>query len=249
LSGVRSGVKWILLGMGVVMAIAIILAFTSLPFWTWYGMSTRYATIHRPPDVIVVLGGGGMPSESGLMRTWYGSEAANRFRNALVIIALPGDRYDSTSSVMLMRKELLLHGVAAERIILEDSGTNTRAEVLNILKILKVRKSISAEGIAIQQRKAEDCRLLLVSGPEHLYRAVKVFNKAGFRFVDGMPAFESTIEAELGFDKDKLGGRKWVPDIGKNITLRYRFWTQLHYEQTIVREWFALAYYKLNGWI
>ena len=38
-------------------------------------------------------------------------------------------------------------------------------------------------------------------------------------------------------------------DIGNNITLRYQFWTQLHYEELLLREVFALAYYKLKGWI
>jgi hypothetical protein len=82
-----------------------------------------------------------------------------------------------------------------------------------------------------------------------LYRAVLTFKKAGFLKVDGIPAFESAIESDLSFNDARLGGRKWMVGIGESITLRYRFWTQLHYEQLVLREWMAIAYYKLKGWI
>jgi len=91
--------------------------------------------------------------------------------------------------------------------------------------------------------------LLIVTSPEHLRRAVLTFKKAGFLKVDGVPAFEEAIESDLSFTGRRLGGRRWVPDIGNNITLRYQFWTQLHYEVLILREVFALGYYKLQGWI
>ena len=90
---------------GAIFLIAILLAFTSLPFHIWYSHGLVKAGIHRPPDYIVILGGGGMPSESGLMRTWYGAKAANYFPKAKVIIALPGNSQDSLSSINLMKKE------------------------------------------------------------------------------------------------------------------------------------------------
>jgi uncharacterized SAM-binding protein YcdF (DUF218 family) len=91
--------------------------------------------------------------------------------------------------------------------------------------------------------------ILIITSPEHLYRAVLTFRKAGFLLVDGAPAFETAIESELSFDDRLLGGKRWLPPIGKNITARYQFWTQLHYEQLVIREWLAIIYYKLNGWI
>jgi uncharacterized SAM-binding protein YcdF (DUF218 family) len=217
---------------GFVFSLQLILAFTSAPFWIWYNMGTRHAGISRPPDYIVVLGGGGMPSESGLMRCWYAAKAAGYFPHSKVIIALPGDTADSLSSVIGMKNELILRGIAPERIIFEDSGTNTRAQAVNIFNGISKFKS-----------------LLLVTSPEHLARAVSVFKKAGFLKVDGLPAFEEAIEADITYQGKRLGGRRWVPDIGENITVRYQFWTQMHYEILIVREWMATGYYWVKGWI
>jgi len=217
---------------GIMALCLIILAFTSAPFWTWYSLSIKNAGIHRPPEYIVLLGGGGMPSESGLIRCWYAAKAANHFQHARVIIALPGDTTDTKSSVSRMKEELIIRGIACERITFEDSGTNTRAQALQIFRNITGNTSI-----------------LIVTSPDHLRRAVLTFKKAGFIKVDGLPAFETAIESDITFIAGKLGGRKLIPDIGQNITLRYQFWTQLHYEELILRELFALGYYKLKGWI
>ena len=136
-----------------------------------------------------------------------------------------------------MKKELILRGISPERILLEDSGTNTRAEALNVLKIVS----------NIEYRKKSS--ILLVTSPEHLYRAVLTFKKAGFLKVDGVPAFEKSIEADLTFNARKLGARSWVPDVGRNITIRYQFWIQMDYEFLVLRESIALLYYKVQGWI
>ena len=225
--------KYILFFFGCLFLILFIFCLTSAPFWTWYNMSTKHAGIHRPPEFIVVLGGGGMPSESGLMRTWYAARLGNHFFRSKIIIALPGDTVDSLSSVYQMKEELILRGISGKRISFESHGTNTRAQALNIAS----------------SRVTRNASLLIVTSPEHLYRAVLSFRKAGFLLVDGLPAFETAIESELSFDDRLLGGKKWLPAIGKNITVRYQFWTQLHYEQLIIREWLAIVYYKLNGWI
>jgi uncharacterized SAM-binding protein YcdF (DUF218 family) len=226
--------KGILVAFGSLAAVLVILAFTPAPFWTWYRMSMKNAGVNRPPDYLVLLGGGGMPSESGLIRTWYAAKTGNYFNRARIIVALPGDRNDSLSSVNLMKKELNLRGISRERIFLEDSGTNTRAQAVNIFNSSRVTRHSS---------------ILIVTSPVHLYRAVLSFKKAGFIKVDGLPAFEQTIESDITFNAYKLGGRKFIPDVGSNITLRYQFWTQMNYELLILREWAALGYYKLMGWI
>ena len=243
-----------MISLGGIFTLIVVLAFTSGPFWIWYDLSVSKAGVNRPPDYIVVLGGGGMPSESGLMRCWYAAKTANYFTRAKVIIALPGNSCDSLSSINRMKKELVIRGVEPERILLEDSGTNTRAEALNILKIISnIDQRISNvevdhnSTLNVQYSKFKS--LLIVTSPEHLRRAVLTFKKVGFLKVDGVPAFEEAIESDLSFTGRRLGGRRWVPDIGNNITLRYQFWTQLHYEELILREVFALGYYKLQGWI
>jgi uncharacterized SAM-binding protein YcdF (DUF218 family) len=237
---IRRILKYLLFSCGCLFLILLIFCFTPGPFWTWYGMSTKHAGIHRPPDYIVVLGGGGMPSESGLMRTWYAGVIGNHFSRSKIIVALPGDTADSLSSVCLMKDELVLRGISAGRISFEPSGTNTRAQALNIKKIItNIPSSIQHPASSI----------LIITSPEHLYRAVLAFRKAGFLKVDGVPAFETAIESELSFNDRLLGGKKWVPSVGNSITARYQFWSQMRYEQLILREWLALVYYKLNGWI
>jgi len=252
---VRKIAATLLIIAGLFFTVMIIMAFTSAPFWIWYGMGVKKAGIHRPPDYIVVLGGGGMPSESGLMRCWYASRVANHFNRARVIIALPGESKDSLSSVNQMKQEMELRGVAPERILFEDSGTNTRAEALFILKIIsnnECRMSNDEQANDSSNNLSRVTRhvsLLIVTSPEHLYRAVLTFKRAGFLKVDGVPAFEKTIESNLNFNARKLGARGWVPDVGRNITIRYEFWIHLEYELLVFREYLALAYYKLQGWI
>ncbi len=238
--------KYILLFFGCFFLILFIFCLTTAPFMAWYKLSMKHAGIHRSPEFIVVLGGGGMPSESGLMRTWYAARAGNHFPLSKIIIALPGDTADSLSSVYQMKEELILRGISAKRILFESQGTNTRAQALNIARIEDRKSRIEHREPSIQHPASS---ILIITSPEHLYRAFRSFRKAGFVRVDGLPAFETAIESELSFDDSLLGGKKWLPPIGKNITIRYEFWTQLRYEQLIIREWLAIVYYKLNGWI
>lgn len=230
--------KVLLITMGSFATLMIILAFTSAPFYTWYRFSTKYAGINRPPDYIIVLGGGGMPSETGLIRTWYAAKMANHFSGSQIIISLPGDTTDSLSSVNQMKKEMIIRGIEQNRIMIEPEGTNTRAQALQVKKLVGgLTEIVSLSAI------------LIVTSPEHLTRAVLTFKKAGFLKVDGVPAFETAIESDITFNDGMLGGRKWIPGLGENITLRYQFWTQLRYEELMIREYLALFYYKLKGWI
>ena len=248
--------KMMLMVLGSFFLILVILSFTTAPFWIWYNLGRKSSGIHRPPDFIVVMGGGGMPSESGLIRCWYAAGAANHFNRSKVIIALPGDTSDRRSSINGMKAELILRGISPERILVEDSGTNTRSQALNIFKLIS---NIECR-ISNIERKPANANLpfyqftvlpsvLIVSSPEHLHRAVLSFRKAGFTRVEGMAAWEKAIESDLWFKGKKLGGRQIIPDIGDNLAMRYEFWTQMNYELLVVREWFALAYYWVKGWI
>ncbi len=238
---IRKGVKILLLLFGILFLLMIALSLTTAPFHAWYRLGKKSAGIHRPPDCIIVMGGGGMPSESGLIRCWYAAEVARHFSHARVIIALPGDTADSTSSIAGMKKELILRGIAPERILFEDSGTNTRSQALNI------RELLTHTHISLPRYPATS--LLIISSPVHLHRAVLTFRKTGFTRVDGQPAWERTIESDLEFKGRKLGGRRLIPEIGDNLAVRYNFWTQMNYGMLVMREWAALAYYKLKGWI
>jgi len=226
-------VRNFLAGIGIFFIICIAFALTEQPFWGYYWLGTSKAEMKWQPEIIVVMGGGGMPSQSNLMRGWYAATAAHSIPDAKVILAMPGDVLDSLSTPCLMKKELILRGIHPENISFETDGTNTRAQALNCAKILQKQTSI-----------------LLITSPEHMRRSVLCFQKAGFEKVNGLPAFENALEADLKFEDDSLGGNKTlVPDVGKSINARYQLWNHLKYEILIAREITALAYYRLRGWI
>ncbi len=191
---------------GIFLLICLALSLTTLPYWGFHWLGTSKSELKWKPETIVLLGGGGMPSESNLMRSWYTGKAAETFRNAEVIIAMPGDLTDSLSTPRLMKAELQLRGIASNRILFEPDGTNTRAQALNCKKILGAKNPV-----------------LLVSSPEHMRRAVLCFRKAGFEKVNALPAFENAVEADLTFNDDELGDDKLlVPDVGDSIQVRYQ---------------------------
>jgi len=227
-------IKRFFITFGCITFVSLLLCFTTAPFRAWYYLSVSQGPVKHVPDYIVVMGAGGMPGEGALMRTWYGAKVAQVYPGAKVIVSLPGLISDSMSSVNLMKKELITRGVKPGRILLEHQGINTRDEALCIYKMLK------------EPKKQKIC---IVSSPEHMVRCVGSFTKAGFPCVDGVPAFESTLENSVAFQGKDLGGRAWIPSVGGNISLRYSFWTQMKYEVIVMREVVAITYYKLKGWI
>jgi uncharacterized SAM-binding protein YcdF (DUF218 family) len=225
--------RYFLLINGGIFVIGIILAFTTLPYWGYHWLGTSKTTRMNRPEAIVLLGGSGMPSQSNLMRSWYASRAARNFPESKVWIVMPGDLTDSTSTPRKMKNELILRGVQAHKISFEEKGTNTRSQALNCRNLLK-----------------PEIRILVITSPEHMRRAILSFQKAGFQHVNGYPAFEEAAEADFSFTDDDLGGNKTlIPDVGKNTSVRYQVWNHLNYEILIAREFLALGYYKIRGWI
>jgi uncharacterized SAM-binding protein YcdF (DUF218 family) len=226
-------VRNLLVLFGFFFLICIILALTSAPFWGYHWLGTSKSELKWQPKTIVLLGGGGMPSQSNLMRSWYTEKAAKSFPEASIIIAMPGDLEDSLSTPQLMKRELILRGVDSLKINFETEATNTRAQALNCQRVILMQDPI-----------------LLVTSPEHMRRSVLCFQKAGFEKVNALPAFENAAEADFTFKDDELGGNTvLVPDVGQSINLRYQLWNHLKYEILIAREMVAIAYYKIRGWI
>ncbi len=219
--------------IGIFFSTSLLLALTEQPYWGYHWLGTSKSELKWEPETIILLGGGGMPSQSNLMRSWYVGKAAKSFPEASVLIAMPGILTDSLSTPQLMKKELILRGVDAERISFEAEATNTRAQALNCQQHVKMQSSI-----------------LLVTSPEHMRRSVLCFIKAGFEKVNALPAFENAAEADFSFKDDELGGNTaFVPDVGESINMRYQLWNHLKYEILIARECVALIYYKLRNWI
>lgn len=226
-------IRIFLLIAGVFFLIMVILAATSLPFWGLHWLGTSKSALNEKPGTIILMGGGGMPSESNLMRCWFVAHAAENFPESRILIAMPGDLKDSLSTPSLIADELVIRGITRGKILFENIGTNTRFQALECAKLVGIQEPV-----------------LLVSSPEHIRRAVLSFEKAGFLKVNGLPAFENVIETDMKFEDDQLGGNKMLlPDVGGSISLRYRLWTHLHYEIMIIREFIAMSYYWLRGWI
>ena len=219
---------------GISFIILIALSFTSAPYWGIYHLAVSESNYNFEPDVIVIMGGAGMPSKTALIRTFYAAEISKKHKTAKIIIALPDELNDSLSHILRMKNELIIRGVKA-KILFESKGNNTRSQVLNIGKILKQDFSK---------------KILIVSSPEHMYRTIKTFKKIGFENIGGLPAFEIDISSSLLlFNSKEIGGKALLPDLGNSFQLRYQFWNHLKYEITLAREYTAILYYKVQSWI
>jgi uncharacterized SAM-binding protein YcdF (DUF218 family) len=177
------------------------------------------AGVMEIPEYIVVLGGGSIPSNTGLMRTYYGATHSIAFPDATVIVALPADEDPETSSVGRMRDELVLRGVPASSILMETKGRNTHEQAERIRAML-------GPG-------AIDAPVHIVTERSHLRRSVLCFRKAGFSRVFGIGTHSTGADA----------------DVGAGTFLRYTLWTNLQLQIRVLREMIATGVYKLRGWI
>jgi uncharacterized SAM-binding protein YcdF (DUF218 family) len=229
------GFRYLLTFLGIILLLAIILSFTDYPFWAYYWLGTHNTELELEPAIIVIMGGGGMPSPDGLIRCYYGASIGNEYPNAKVIIAVPEDTsMHKESPELLMVRELEMRGIDSARVKFEKKGHNTRTQVLNIRSMLG---SGAIDTIPVR----------IVTTPEHMFRSVASFRKAGFTHVGGAPAFEEAIGEQLLIEKARS---KRVQLLEKHsLNFRYNIWNYLKYEVTVVREYTAILYYKIRGWI
>jgi len=227
-------IQYIIFIAGIPALLLFILSFSTVPFRFYYWLGTSKTGTMNAPDYIVFLGGGGMPEPSNLMRAYYTKEVADNYPEAEIILALPGDTTDNNSSVNKLTYYISESIDYPRYIWIEPDGRNTREQAIHC-------KSLIAD--------PDSQVVLLITSPGHMRRAIMCFQKTGIKNVNGIPAFEEAIESNLLFEDNKLGSRNIVPDLGGNLMVRYEFWTQLHYEITVLREFCALFYYKLKGWI
>jgi uncharacterized SAM-binding protein YcdF (DUF218 family) len=204
------------------------LSFTSIPYWAYYGLASVEDKLTETPEFIVVMGGDGMPSPSGLMRTYYGINKAKQFPNTKIILALPYNQKDSTKQLNLMAHEFVLKGIDTSRIYFEPNGFNTKSQAMQVDQLIEDKNA----------------PLLIVTSPEHTFRCLATFRKQGFTAVGGNPTFENPSDEEML--KDKTEDEK---NRVRNLNLRYNIWSYMQYEIIVMREYCAIAYYWLNGWI
>lgn len=214
--------------VGTVALIMLVLAFTDIPYLAYHQLGTHCKPLRTNPEVIVVLGGSGMPSADGLMRTYFAAKAARKFPESEIIIAHPFDNDSSnTFQLDLMKKELVIRGVDSTRISYEPRGFDTHSQAENISILLKGRTEVP---------------VLVITSPEHMFRSIRSLQKAGLQLVGGLPSFEKPISER------KLKSKKH-PEQSGNLPWRYNLWSYLKYEIVVIREYCAISYYKLRGWI
>lgn len=170
------------------------------------------------PRYVIVLGGGGIPSPTGLIRTYHAAQVGRRFTEATFVVALPADGDPDASSVGRMRDELVLRGIPRESVLMETQGINTFEQARNSRTLLG--------------DEALHENVLVVTSPTHLRRSLMCFRKQGFEKITGLTAISVGEEADLG------GG----------TVVRYEFWNNLVSQIEIVREIVAIVVYRLRGW-
>ena len=229
-------IRNLLISIGCFFLLLCIIAFTTIPYYARYWLGTHKGCITKSPAIIILLGGSGMPGEDGLIRSYYSAQLGNKYPQSAIIIALPGDTTKSDSSPCLLKYELVLRGIDTNRISFENAGHNTRQQAMKLAD--RIGKQFHNKPLA------------LVTAPENMYRSILSFQKVGFSDVKGFPTFESSLDENNLYFKDKeLKGNTFVPPIGQNKQFRYQFWNHLKYEILVLREVFALGYYKLRAWI
>lgn len=222
-------VRRALLVVGTVAAIMVALACTRVPFDAHRWLGTAAGECRGGVEAIVVLGGSGMPSGPELLRLHRGAQLAVRHASVPVFVIHP----DTADAMRQMVHELVLRGVARERITTLSQGENTREQALVFARTAALPRS----GVA------------LVTAPENMYRSVRAFRRAGVSGACGVPAWEHAMHHDFNYEHAAIGGKAWTPDVSEKTGLRYTFWNYLKLEVTCLREYAAIVYYKVNGWM
>lgn len=225
----------VLVVMGGVFLLLVVLSYTDVPWNLREKLDSYRLEKSDSVHTIVMMGAGGFPSDNTLMRIWYTSQIAGVYPDAQVVVANPGDTADLKSTSAMICSNLELYGVSRSRILIENEGVNTRHQALNVYDMCN--------------RNLIDDGIVIVTSPEHSYRAVKSFRKAGFKSVVSFSAREKMLESNLQMSFDEIGKNNAVPDVGGSISVRYKMWDYLKCEIDVLREYAAIVYYKLNGWL
>jgi uncharacterized SAM-binding protein YcdF (DUF218 family) len=213
----RRCIRFSLFVASILFVLQIIFALTGPPraLTDWLNAEDLRPT--ETPRYVIVLGGGGIPSQSSLIRTYYAAQYGLTVTGATFIVSLPSDGDPETNSVGRMRAELVMRGIPADAIRMEYRGLNTHQQAAAIARMLPA--------------EALHAPIVLISSEFHLRRAVLCFRKAGFDRVFAINAASTGAEA-------------WP---GPLALLRYGIWSNMETNITISRELIALCFSKITG--
>ena len=204
---------------GLMFVLCLLVGFLGLPRSLMMWMTGGDSTLPTGYRYVVVMGGAGIPSESGLIRTYHGAALAAGKQGVTCVVALPCDIAPERGSVGKMRDELVLRGVSPRSVVMEYRGVNTHEQAVNIAHLLGPAALTDS--------------VVVVTSPLHIRRSLLCFRHAGFQNVAGFAAASGEVEA----------------DIGSNTLLRYSFWGNLGAGLGVLREGMALVLYRVKGWI
>ena len=204
---------------GIAFGLQLFASLFRMPSWLTDWLTNAGDALPDSPRVIAVLGGDGIPSETGLMRTYYAAQFGASCPDARFIVSLPAHQDPETSSVGKMRDELVMRGIPAAAVQLEYKALNTHEQAVAIAEMVGP-DSLGAP-------------VVVVTSPFHIRRTLLCFRRAGFTDVHGLAARNINAEA----------------DMGVGVRMRYGFWDALETETHFTREVVAMLYYKLRGWI
>lgn len=213
---------------GILFFTMLVLAFTSAPFYMHFnlGQDPNDDVEVSNPQLVMMFGGAGMPSEDNLMRLYHTAALARHF-DVPVLLVHPEDSLCQAEMTRLLRQG------GIDSILYMTEGANTRSQAVELMNAYP---------------ELSEKELIVVTSPEHVRRTVKCLNKVGFRNTIGKAAYPATVDFDLSLKKQKLGGNEAIPSV-ESVKMRYTFFNYLKLEITCVREYFALAYYKIKGWI
>jgi len=218
--------KKLIIFLGYVFFIIIVLSFTDIPYYAYHYLGIANTIKITKPQLIVLLSGNSMPSPDGFLRCYYTAQIAKNNSQAKIVIAFPFDK-NNIQEIKFIKNELVMRGVDSTIMNYEYLGFNTHSQAENIAAKYNHNLTVS-----------------IITSPEHMYRAIGTFRKAGFKYVTGMPTFDKPLEEETITDKEKSKDVRV-----KSLNLRYNMWSYLNYELIVIREYCAITYYKLKGWI
>ncbi len=214
--------------LGILFVAMLVLAFTSAPFYMHYrlGQNPNDKVEISNPQLVMMFGGAGMPSEDNLMRLYHTAALARHFV-VPVLLVHPEDSLCQAEMTRLLRQG------GIDSILYMTEGANTRSQAVELMNAYP---------------ELSEKELIVVTSPEHVRRTVKCLNKVGFQNIVGKAAFPATVDFDLSLKKQKLGGNEAIPSV-ESVKMRYTFFNYLKLEITCVREYFALTYYRIKGWI
>lgn len=214
--------KWFLVTAGSVCGIGVLL------FAFVLGCIIREANLQPEPgaDYMIILGARVRGDRISPLLKYRLDKALNYLSdNSDTVVVVSGGKGpgENLSEAEAMQDYLVEHGIAAERILMEDASANTDQNIRNSISVIQTREEMGQSSDNKDQK-----HIVLVSNGFHLFRATRILRKqlqeAGVQ--DAGSGLEDVVIEGLG------AKNKWymIPN-------------------SYVREVFAVVKYKLSGQI